>query len=120
VTPLGVFTEFDIPTHFSNPAEIVAGPDGAMWFTEQEPISQVGRITISGSVREIALPAPTSRPVGITVGRDGNIWFTEASANRIGRISAAGSTLPVPGLSAVGLLVLTIALALSALSFLRG
>ena len=34
MTPSGVVTEFPIPTVGSSPQDIVAGPDGALWFTE--------------------------------------------------------------------------------------
>ncbi len=31
----GTFTEYSIPTPHSGPLSITAGPDGALWFTEQ-------------------------------------------------------------------------------------
>src|SRR5262249_62343254 len=41
----GAITEFLVPTAGSFPAEITAGPDGALWFTEQAG-DKIGRITI--------------------------------------------------------------------------
>jgi streptogramin lyase len=37
-------TEFTIPTELSGPASITVGPDGALWFTENEA-NKIGRIT---------------------------------------------------------------------------
>jgi virginiamycin B lyase len=76
----------------------VAGPDGALWFTEAN-VSRIGRMTISGAVTEFPLPAGTYLRE-ITAGPDGALWFTEG--NRIGRITTAGvvSEFPVGSASA--------------------
>src|SRR4029434_1607369 len=66
------------------PAEITAGPDGALWFTEFAS-AKIGRITTSGAVTEFQL-ALGSGPAGITTVPDGRLWFTESQANKIGRI----------------------------------
>ena len=49
ITVEGVISEFPVPTSGSEPSDIVAGPDGAVWFTEFRA-SKVGRITTSGVV----------------------------------------------------------------------
>lgn len=74
----------------AGPAEITAGPDGNLWFTEADG-DAIGRITPSGVVTEF-LEGITegSAPLGITAGPDGNLWFTEYDAGRIGRITPAG------------------------------
>ena len=65
---------------------IVAGPDGALWFTDIGN-SIVGRITTSGSY---TLQKVVSQPSnGITVGPDKHLWFT-LSAGGIGRMSTSG------------------------------
>jgi streptogramin lyase len=80
----------------SAPNAVVAGPDGAVWFTDLgEP--QVGRITSDGALTTF----PTSGKTNfITAGSDGNVWFTEAQANMLGRITPAGAltefTVPTP------------------------
>jgi virginiamycin B lyase len=85
----GVITEYSIPSA-SNSFGIVAGPDGAIWFTE--PIgNSIGRIETSGSVTETAIPTPASDPLWITVGPDRALWFTEFGAASIGRITTRGT-----------------------------
>ncbi|MGA3220732.1 MAG: hypothetical protein ABSE77_16920, partial [Acidimicrobiales bacterium] len=82
------------------PTGIVAGPDGALWFTESSggnpgdgrsyfPAS-IGRITTGGAYS--SYPVPTSAKKvpdldAITVGPNGNLWFTETAVNRIGEIT---------------------------------
>jgi virginiamycin B lyase len=83
------FTQYEIPTRHSGPWGIVAGPDGAMWFTESGA-NKIGRITNSGHFTECAIPTSNSHPQSITVGRHERLWFTEYSANKIGRITTDG------------------------------
>jgi streptogramin lyase len=42
-------TEFPIPTEHPQPYAITAGPDGALWFTENLA-NKIGRITTTGVV----------------------------------------------------------------------
>src|SRR2546428_13340694 len=66
---------FPIPSPNAQPIEIVLGPDGNLWFTEQNT-SAVGRVTPDGVITEF--PTPTSGfPDDISAGPDGNVWFTE-------------------------------------------
>ena len=83
------------------PAGITAGPDGALWFTQQginSSVDYIGRITTAGTVMLYAVPTSSSQPQGITSGPDGALWFTENFGNKIGRITTAGSIdeYPVP------------------------
>jgi virginiamycin B lyase len=74
------------------PVSIVAGPDGALWFSDATPTSPprggIGRITTSGVVTEYALPS--SLPGAITRGPDGALWFVDQQTNAIGRITTSG------------------------------
>jgi uncharacterized protein (TIGR03437 family) len=90
-------TEFPVPTAYSQPVGITAGPDGNLWFTEFTG-NKIGRITPSGTITEFPVPTVSSRPHGITAGPDGNLWFTELDGNKIGRITPAGTMteFPVP------------------------
>jgi serine/threonine protein kinase/streptogramin lyase len=88
--PTGVVTEFGLPTGDASPAQIVLGPDGNLWFTENDG-NQIGRITPNGNITEFGVPTPNSTPDGITQGPDGNLWFTENTANQIGRLTPGGS-----------------------------
>jgi len=66
---------------------IVAGPDGALWFTD-EGNGAIGRITTSGSytLQQIVSPGPSN---GITVGPDKRLWFTLSSGG-VGRMTTGG------------------------------
>jgi virginiamycin B lyase len=97
--------EYPLPQATSNPWSLVAGPDGALWFTESCPSfycpnnthDAIGRITTSGAITEFALPNG-SAPYGISAGPDGALWFTELQGNKIGRITLAGiiTEFPLP------------------------
>src|SRR5436305_1635398 len=65
----------------SFPTDIAAGPDGNLWFTEQNG-NRIGRITPGGTITEFAVGlSPGGVPIGITAGPDGNLWFTEYFGN---------------------------------------
>jgi streptogramin lyase len=74
-------TEFPIPVETGDtppePADIVLGPDGKLWFTEAN-VDQIGRVTPGNPpvIDEFDLPAGFTSPFNITVGHDGKIWFT--------------------------------------------
>jgi streptogramin lyase len=83
----------------AGPTAIVAGPDGNMWFTD-ENTSAIGRFsTTNFSVVEYATPTQNSLPYQITVGTDGALWFTELEGKKIGRITTGGAITEysVPG-----------------------
>ena len=94
-------TEFNIPTTVtSDPFSIVAGPDGALWFTERFA-NAIGRIDTSGNITEFTVPSVVSFPQVITAGPDNALWFTETFTSKIGRIDTSGNItefdLPDPG-----------------------
>jgi len=85
-------TEFRIRTAASIPAGITVGPDGAIWFTEENG-NNIGRLALDGTLDEYPIPTPFSRPAEIAAGPDGALWFTEPGAAplpKIGRITTAG------------------------------
>ena len=89
----GTFKEYPL-TAGSVPTQIVQGPDGNLWFTEQGT-DKIGRMTPSGTLTEFPIPNSSVMPYGITNGPDGNLWFTNfpsgtATAGAIGRITTAG------------------------------
>ena len=57
----------------SYPAGITAGPDGALWFTN-DGNNSIGRITTSGKVTTFK-GSGISKPTGIVDGPDGALWF---------------------------------------------
>lgn len=78
--------DYAIPTPLSRPFQIVAGPDGNLWFTEFTG-AKIGRITPGGVITEFPLPNPLSNAGEIVAGPDGNLWFTESIPIRISRIA---------------------------------
>ena len=98
ITPAGVITEYGtgIGAH-QRANDIVAGPDGNMWFVElsvdiPNEYRGIGRITPSGAIMEFALTRFTPR--SIAAGSDGNLWFTVSPEYNqpasISRITPAG------------------------------
>ena len=78
----------------ADPANITAGPDDAMWFTDT--VGRIGRIDMNGAIREFPIGRPIvdgrpsfepTRP--IVAGPHGAIWFI-AGPNSIGRMSPSG------------------------------
>jgi streptogramin lyase len=74
---------------------LALGPDGALWFTEDNPGSAadtqnaIGRLTVGGQYRRWRLP-PGSSPTRIAAGPDAALWFTERTSQRIGWITTSG------------------------------
>lgn len=85
-------TEYEIPTATSQPTGITVGPDGALWFTEENG-HKIARITTDGQITEFPISNP-SAPGEITAGPPGDrsVWFTEFGANppKVGRIPVDG------------------------------
>jgi virginiamycin B lyase len=94
---LASITEFPIPSNSGSPNQIVAGPDGNLGFTENDPVSNaIGRITTDGQIAEFEIPTFGGSPFGITVGPDGNLWFAENFTDKIGRITTDGQITKFP------------------------
>jgi streptogramin lyase len=112
-------TEFNTPSSYCFPTNITTGPDGNLWFTEQQfSTNKIGRITPAGIATDFQLPAAPSGvstgPIGITAGPDGNLWFTSTRVNTglldghlvnatvVGRITTAGvvTEFAAPGMQA--------------------
>src|SRR6185503_8580031 len=89
---------FDPQPHGAGPHDIIAGSDGALWFTLIRG-NAIGRITTSGALTFFPLPpAPVfggdSVPYEMTSGPDGAVWFTQRYA--VGRITTAGDLVRFP------------------------
>jgi streptogramin lyase len=86
----GRFSRWVLPPALRDPGRIVAGADGAMWFTARHAI---GRISADGVISQLPL---AMSPHDLTTGADG-VWFTSDIC--LGRIDASGAlTLrPVSG-----------------------
>ena len=65
---------------------IAAGPDGNLWFAEQNSnFAAIVRMTPSGTMTGIVPGSTMRNPCGVAAGPDGNVWFTESNA--IGRVT---------------------------------
>jgi streptogramin lyase len=84
----------NMPATYSFPKDLVAGPDGNMWFVDdgrnEAGQELIGRITPAGRIEEFPVPA-SGLPEGIkeiAPGGDGNMWFIGSYG--IGRIGLNG------------------------------
>ena len=104
VTPSGAITMFSagLPAG-SQIGNLVAGPDGNLWFTDcvqnaslSPPCSPaIGRVTPSGSITLFTRGMPVySWPNGLVVGPDGNLWFSTTSNPMLGGSLAIGRITP--------------------------
>ena len=102
-----VFALYNVPTPDAFPFGITNGPDGNLWFTEQQPVARSacaerknrGHQSHDPRDLRIPLPTPNSLPSDITVGPDGNLWFTEQGANKIASINPTTHVItefPIP------------------------
>jgi len=75
---------------------IIAGPDGAMWFSDQGE-NRIGRITMNGEITMFDLPQALFDPRELVTGGDGAVWFAVAS-DKLGRITTKGevSMIDIP------------------------
>jgi streptogramin lyase len=104
ITPTGAITEFKIPFN-AGAGFIVAGTDGALWFSEQT--ARLGRITVNGAYSSFKIPFQAFH---LAASSDGTIWFCGFIDNRIGQFSIATGvtsihTLPVQSVNVFGIAV---------------
>jgi streptogramin lyase len=96
ITPAGVITEYSGTLNagafqpYTSVAQITAGPDGNLWFTNPQAAGTAGKnfagkITTAGAV---TIYATADLPAAIVSGPDGNLWVTESS--HVARITTAG------------------------------
>lgn len=86
ITPSGLVTEFRVGLASKAILEqIVAGPDGNLWFVNQaEPGFAIGRITPTGEIKEFPIAGkPWLKPSGIAAGVNGNVYFGASGENPI-------------------------------------
>lgn len=85
LTTSGEMTFYRVPHEVTAYSVIIAGPDGALWYTTGEKV--LGRITLSGEISSV--------PIGFTAQRlaadsRGRLWYTLAS-NSAGVIERDGT-----------------------------
>jgi streptogramin lyase len=81
-------------------AGITAGPDNAVWFSENAT-SKIARVptnaTSGAQITEYSTPTASSDPLGIALGPDGNLWFVEFNPDLFAKISTSGVITEYPG-----------------------
>jgi streptogramin lyase len=97
MTTSGALTEYPLPGDPGAAGDIVAGPDGALWYTRNNP-NRIGRITTSGIVTEFVLPAISEPgwPWGLAVGSDGNLWYGRGQTIERMTLDGVATAFPVP------------------------
>jgi streptogramin lyase len=88
--PIGTNTEFSTSSGLNpgaNPAQIQAGSDGNLWFSDRS--GAVGRITTAGVITEFSSGLnPGASDQSMAMGPDGNMWFSDNGMTRaIGMIN---------------------------------
>src|SRR5688572_30805506 len=100
--------EFVVSDEAAGPYGMVAGADGAVWFT-LAGAGKIGRFAPGGAVETIDLPNPEGQPTAIIAAPDGAMWFTQTRDNSIGRVTPAGEVsifrAPTPDAAPFGLAV---------------
>ena len=92
--PVGTITEFSSGLNVgANPAQVQAGSDGNLWFSDRS--GAVGRITTTGTISEFS----TGLNVGasdqsMAMGADGNMWFSDNGTTKaVGMINPTTSAI---------------------------
>jgi virginiamycin B lyase len=87
---------FALPPSLKSPQTIALGPDGALWFTQDDAKdkrkdSVLGRITTAGDTSAVAIPKG-SHPLALTAGPDAALWYAAEGPDvgRLGRVTPAG------------------------------
>ena len=102
ITPTGTITEYPLPTAYSGPGGIAAGPDGNLWFTETFYREPAGSRTRSGGSPRPApspnTPCPplTAAPTGSRPARTATCGSPRPGGNQIGRITPTGTITEYP------------------------
>lgn len=90
VTSGGTITMYPLPQN-SFPEEIVTGPDGNLWITD-DAFNGVLVMSPGGAiVAKHKMKTAGADPWGIAVGPDKNLWVAEYNVDKIARITPSGS-----------------------------
>ena len=90
------------------PSELGGGPDGAVWFSDQQSANALGRLTPEGTVTEFSTGLQTNAAVDAVVGGpDGKVWFDDQYSTHpaVGSITPSGQITEFPTPSDPGSIV---------------
>ena len=98
--PQNKFSVLQVPAPYVLPGQLIAGPDGTLWFptiaysnfTTTKPSGALGRLTPGGQVTLFPLTTPNTYPTAITFTRDGTLWFLASQGN--GQLAPLGDVAP--------------------------
>ena len=76
--------------HLGSTHEITLGPDGNLWFTQQNQ-NMLGRLTPSGQFT-LYSTGPDSGPHGIEFDKQGRLWITRQFSNTISQVIIKGTS----------------------------
>lgn len=85
----GLVADFSLPEPARYPRQIVAGPDGALWFGHVGA-SLIRRITSTGTITEFEVPGGR-QTYALAWGPAGDLWYSNGGG-RIGSMTASGAT----------------------------
>lgn len=91
----GQFVQFTPSTIGALYSAIVEGPDGNMWFLD-ENAAQLVRMSMSGTIKEFNIEAELSgNAVSMAVGPDGKLYISDESTS-ITRVTTNGTAIQIP------------------------
>ena len=91
VTTTGQMSFFPLPSGDIG-ADLVSGPDHALWIAIDGTVGGVGRMSATGRKFKLFSPPGHAFPTGIALGPDGNLWYADSSATAgaIGTVTPSG------------------------------
>lgn len=91
----GQFVQFTPMTIGALYSAIVQGPDGNMWFLD-ENAARLVRMSLSGTIKEFDIEAELSgNAVSMAVGPDGKLYISDESTS-ITRVTTSGTAVQIP------------------------
>jgi virginiamycin B lyase len=78
--------EYSLKSEFAVPADIAAGPDGALYLPDGS-LDRVWRVTTGGRVSHIDV---NGGPAGVAAGPDGALWVTARTTGQVHRVTTGG------------------------------
>jgi virginiamycin B lyase len=87
VTSKDKVSVFGFADESTQPTAITLGPDGNMWFIENNG-TNLGVVTPSGNITEHNTNLGNTYSFGIATGSDGRVWFADNGNNSIGAMDA--------------------------------
>jgi virginiamycin B lyase len=86
--------EFAVPESKSQPAYVVVGPDGAVWFSDQKSPGSIWQFDPSNHhFQQYVTETSGSTPLGVLVDGQNNVWFAELTGDKLGELAYPSRSL---------------------------